>query len=490
MLCTARRNNVRELAVLILGLLPLAHILTASEVLECEESFYRNTPPQRVTEWGLERRCHSLGAGRTFVSLYHPGHQSNVYTALHLGQHNAWGKGTTEELDEPSETEVLGEESHVHVPALYKKDQDVASSPSASPFHKLDALTAELVESRTVPQCSKAGGGVYVQSGVGGLSEMKADVLWSAVCCDVPDGLGSFSMGVVQEGEGELKLMSVKELEELVDIKELFSGGCGETGSLEEEPLEITEVPEKDTGTAETDKSSDEDEVPSTTADRIESEPSLEESINETESSESQKDSVILYVLSSAISLLCAPLSPVVSTLTNLPSQICYVLQEDAAVLASLPSDSLSLVQNLGSGVVSGVENVGSVAYQVGEHSVCSLYTFISTIAGTLMLSCQEGLVGAGTLMGDALGLVTGALGEVWDFGTEVVECMWQGLSGYVGAVGAEVGEQGWSVGQGIGTLVWRGQRGVGHVINTVVSIIGGVLGNMMENIQEAFSGE
>lgn len=98
MLCAARRNNVCELAVLILGLLSLAHILTASELLECEQSFYRNTPPQWVTKSDLERRCHNLGAGRSFVSLYHPGHQSNVYTALHLGQHNAWGKGTTEEL--------------------------------------------------------------------------------------------------------------------------------------------------------------------------------------------------------------------------------------------------------------------------------------------------------------------------------------------------------------------------------------------------------
>lgn len=94
MLCATRRTNVCELAVLILGLLSLACILTASE---CEESFYRNTPPQWVIESGLERRCHSLGAGRTFLSLYHPGHQSNIYAALHLGQHNAWGKGTAGE---------------------------------------------------------------------------------------------------------------------------------------------------------------------------------------------------------------------------------------------------------------------------------------------------------------------------------------------------------------------------------------------------------
>lgn len=371
----------------------------------------------------------------------------------------------------------------MHVPALYK-DQDVASSHSASPLHKLDSLTAELVESRSVPRCSKVGGDVYVQSGMGGLSGTKADVLWSAVCCDVPSGLGSFSMGAVQEGRGELKLMSVKELEELVGTKELFSGGCGETGSLEEETLEVNEGLDNDRQAAKPDKSSDEDEVSSTT------EPSLEESVKETESSESQGDSVFLSVLSSAISLLCAPLSPVVSTLTNLPSQICYVLQEDAAVLASLPSDSFSLVQNLGSGIASGVENVGSVAYQVGECGVCSLYTLISTLTGTLLVSGQEGLVGTGTLMGDALGLATGAVGKVWDFGTEVVECMCQGLGGYVGAVGSEIGVQGWSIGKAISMLVWGGQKGLWYVISTVAGIIGGVLGNTMENIQEAFNRE
>lgn len=83
------------LAALILGLLSLAHVVTASE---CEQSFYRNTPPERVTESGLERKCHSLGGGRTFISLHHPGRQSDVYTALHLGEHNAWGKGTAGEV--------------------------------------------------------------------------------------------------------------------------------------------------------------------------------------------------------------------------------------------------------------------------------------------------------------------------------------------------------------------------------------------------------
>ncbi|KAI5620475.1 hypothetical protein C0J50_19942, partial [Silurus asotus] len=192
---------------------------------------------------------------------------------------------------------------------------------------------------------------------------------------------------------------------------------------------------------------------------------------------ESQEESVVLYVLSSTISLLFAPLSPVVSTLTNLPFQICYVLQEDAAVLTSLPGDSLSLVQNMGSGVVSGVENVGSIAYQVGEHGVCSLYTLISTLTGTLMISCQEGIAGTGTLMGDALGLVTGALGEVWEFGSEVVGCMCQGFCGYLGVVGTEIGEQGMTVGKGIGSLVWRGQKGLGHVINMVVGVVGGMFG-------------
>ncbi|TSR27788.1 hypothetical protein Baya_11823 [Bagarius yarrelli] len=478
MLCAARRSNVCEPAALILGLLSLAYILPASELLKCEDSFYRNTPPPWVTESGLDRRCNSLGVGRTFVSLRHPGHQPIVYTALRLDQNNAWGKGTNDVLDKLSKTE---RENLGHVPALYTKNRDDVASQSASPFHKLDARTAELVESRTVPRCSEAGGSVYVQSGVGGLSGTEADVLWSAACCDIPGAPGGFGIGVVQEGEGEVKLMSVKELEDLLGFKELFSGGCGETGSVEEHAAEITD---KDT---ETDESTEEDTVTEKTAERTESEPSLEESANETESSESQGDSVIFYVLSSVIKLLYAPVSPVVSTLTNLPSQICYVLQEDAAVLASLPSDSFSLVKNLGSGVFSGVGNVGSVAYHVGEHSVCSLYTFLSTLVGTLLLSFQEGLTGAGTLIWEALGLVIGALGELLDFGTMVIVRTCWGVGRYVGAVGSEMGEQSLSIGQGVGKLAWRGQRGLGHVINTVLGIIGGMLGNTVENIQEAF---
>ncbi|XP_037392903.1 valine--tRNA ligase isoform X2 [Pygocentrus nattereri] len=221
-------------AALTLGL--LAQALTASHPpLHCEDSFYRRTMPKHMSHSGLERRCHSQ-AGRSFTSLHHPGCQSSVYTALHLSHNNGWGKGAAEETDET----WSGEDSHMFIPALLKRDHHVAPSASLSPLQKVDALTAELVESQVVPLCSKVGGNVYVQSGLGGLSECEAGIPWTAVCCTDPDGATSFSKGMVLEGEGDLKVMSVDELEKLVGIEELFSGGCSQGGHGHEEVISLS----------------------------------------------------------------------------------------------------------------------------------------------------------------------------------------------------------------------------------------------------------
>ncbi|XP_062847686.1 uncharacterized protein LOC134310099 [Trichomycterus rosablanca] len=485
------QRPVCGLAPLIVGLFCLAQTISASE---CEKSFYKNTPPQRVTESGLERRCHSLGDGRQFVSLYHPESQANVYTALRVGQHNAWGKGTKEGKDE---TDEKSEESKFYIPALYKRDQNAAPSDSASPLQKLDTHTAKLVKSKTVPRCSDAEGDVYVQSGVGGLKGSQEGVLWSAVCCAVPNGQGSFSMGVVQDDHKNLKVMSIEELEKLVGVKELFAGGCGHSEGLADlqhltDEKEVVSDSEEEQEIVETDDSDVEEEERAETAvqksvkkkassktEQID-ESGVEESANATES-------LILNALSTSMSLL---ISPVVSTLTNIPSQVGFVLQKDAAVLASLPMDSVRLVRNLGSGVAKGVENVGSVAYHVTEHSVCSLYDFTSTLTGTLLSSCYEGLAGTGTLTCDILGLATDTLVKVLDLGTGIGGSACRSLGGFVGSVGSEMGQQGSSVGQGVGTLIWRGMRGVGNVFGGVLSIIGGVVGNTVENVREAFREE
>ncbi|KAL6489468.1 hypothetical protein MHYP_G00032090 [Metynnis hypsauchen] len=487
-------------AALTLGL--LAQALTASHPpLHCEDSFYRHTTPKHISHSGLERRCHTQ-AGRSFTSLHHPGCQSSVYTALHLSHNNGWGKGAAKETDEI----WSGEDSHMFVPALFKRDRHVAPSASLSPLQKVDALAAELVESQVVPLCSKVGGNVYVQSGLGGLSQCEAGIPWTAVCCADPDGATSFSKGMVLEGEGDLKVMSVDELEKLVGIEELFLGGCSQGGhgheeviSLSKERPDIIQEANKDTHLVETSSDGHMDtqvaeEAEQSRANRQADDTSPEETLieestdaNDTESEPSE--SVLLYILSSSFSLLCAPLSPVISTLTNLPSQVSYVLQEDAAVLAAVPRDSLIVVRDVVYGVASGAENTWNILYQVVENGVGSLYFCISTLVGTLLLSCQEGVTGTGTLMCDVMGLVTGTLQEALELGGRLAGSTGYGLVEYLGTMGCEMGHQTSTVGRGLGTLVWRSQRGVGHLLKAVGAIIGGAVENTVENVQEAFGG-
>lgn len=370
-------------------------------------------------------------------------------------------------------------ESSFYIPAVFKRDPNAALSASASPLEKLDTLTAEVMESRNVLRCSDAEGDLYVQSGVGGLRDTGEGVLWSAMCCAVLHGPGSFSMGVVQDKNDHknLNIMSIEELEELVGIEELFAGGCEnsqQTTDDGDDDKDVADLEEE----KETVDTKETETLEEKTQKIIESGP--EEGANNTES-------VLLNVLSTSISLV---FSPIISTLTNFPYQVGFVLQEDAAVLASLPVDSARLVGNLGSGVVKTVENVGSVGYQVTKHSACSLFDFISIISGTLLNSCYEGLAGTGTLTCDILGLVTDTLMQVFDFGTGVGGTAGRRLGGFVGTVGSEMGDQGLSVGRGVGTLIWRGVRGVGHVLNGVLSIVGGVMGNTVENVKDAFEKE
>ncbi|KAG9275833.1 hypothetical protein AMEX_G8067 [Astyanax mexicanus] len=542
------------LAALLLGL--LAHTLHAShpERHQCEENFYKHTLPRHIVHSGLEKWCHGP-AGRSYTSLYHTECQASVYTAFHLSHSNGWGKGTSEK-DETWN----GEDSSVFIPSLYKRNREILpTSDSLSPLQKVDTLTAELVESQIIPLCSKGGGEVYVQSGVGALNRCEAGLLWTAVCCSAPDGAASFSMGMVLEGGDDVKVVSVEELEKLVGIGELFLGGCGQgvksreemmsiskegmenvqgTGGKEAEVTDETkiyrdsrleslnnEVKEEVSSykTQKSETSSDPlkqepetsskslNQEPETSSKSLNQEPetsskplnqasetssieetSIEQSLsekstftNDTEPSES----VLLYILSSSFSLLYAPLSPIVSTLTNLPSQITYVLQEDAAVLTALPGDTLTLGRDIVCGVASGVENVWDVLYQVVETGVGSTYFCLKTLTGTLLMSCQEGVTGTGTLVSDALGLATGTTGQVLGTGSSLVGSAGCGLVGYLGTLGWEMGHQVKKAGRGIGVLLWRSQKGLGHLLRTAGAVAKGVLDNAVENVQEAFEG-
>ncbi len=61
--------------------------------LQCQECFFRGTPPHSLSELGLEQRCHRHLTGRPFASLYNANCQTTIYTALHIDLNNGWGRG-------------------------------------------------------------------------------------------------------------------------------------------------------------------------------------------------------------------------------------------------------------------------------------------------------------------------------------------------------------------------------------------------------------
>lgn len=129
-----------------------------------------------------------------------------------------------------------GDNSKVAVPALLRGGGDPPHpvSPTDSLLQHWDSTVTTLVQSSITPQCSTSGGDLYILTGAGGLraaedgdEECQTKPLWSAVCCAAPEGKSSFSVGLIKEaGEGE-RQVSVKELEEMLGVTELFSDGCG-----------------------------------------------------------------------------------------------------------------------------------------------------------------------------------------------------------------------------------------------------------------------
>lgn len=411
-------------------------------------------------------------------------------------------------LTHQQEEEINGD-SPVVIPALYRGTTNKTPSPHHNyPLFKWDALTAEFIQSSILPRCSKTSGEIYVQIGLGGLNECRGKLLWSAVCCAASDGDGSFSVGLVKEGD--VKVLGIKALEELIGVTGLFSGGCGEVGHQSEEELASLlkkqpngiETPNSDVQSeeyigehnsqeAETSESGSEEvtsehvngEARSYTS--LSSDMEIQESNNETESSES----VLLKVLSSTIYLLYAPFSPIINRVINFPFQLTYVLQEDLAVLASVPGDSCTLVNNLVSGVYSGISCILNTLYQTGETSVCMTYACLSPLGESLFVAFQEGFIGSGTLVSDALGIMTGTVGNGFRIIRMILGSVLDQMVDYLCVVSSEMGHQVSTVGSGVGKLTWRSGKGVGHMLNTVVSIICGVVDSTLSNVQEAFGG-
>ncbi|XP_037641151.1 uncharacterized protein LOC119497248 isoform X3 [Sebastes umbrosus] len=552
---------------------------------DCSQCFYRQTPPQGASA-ELRSLCHSLPGGRAFATVSKPPCDTAVYSAFHLS--NGWTEKEGEEL-------LTNEDIKVAVPALLRGggDPSHAVSPTDSPLQHWDSTVTTLVQSSITPQCSTLGGDLYILTGVGGLGasedgdeECQTKPLWSAVCCAVPEGKSGFSMGLIRETGQVERQVSVKELEEIVGVSELFSEGCGGadgvavgvrvglhseglpgniekrdadgSGATEEVGSSATEkvgsgaaedvssgatekvgsgVAEEVSSGAAEDVSSDAtedvssgtteavgsdvaEEVGSSAAEEVSSGATEEVGSGTTEredlldvihsrsvgseSSDSSADyetvdeqetdtngsSTLVYVLSTTMSILKAPLRPVFSTVTQLPGQVTYVLQEDLGVLTALPGETFSLLHLLTSDLLSWMGSAGDTLLGIGESCCSSAYYCSSSMVGALWDSCHTGVTGMGTLAGDTVGICGDALDNAWWVTKFFGGRLWEQSEGYVGTVASEMGGQAKAVGGGLGRLVWRSGNGVVNVFRMGGGLIMGMGDMVIGAVRGAFGDE
>lgn len=250
-------------------------------------------------------------------------------------------------------------------------DPSHSFSPTDSPFHHWDSTVTTLVQSSVSPQCSTVGGDLYILTGAGGLGaaedgdeECQTKPLWSAACCAVPQGKGGFSVGLIRETQEGVRQVSVKELEDMLGLAEMFSEGCGggdgksvEVGvGLHSEGLpgntdvqtDILESREKSitkeqAANSQSGKADGADAMQETSADAATSEGSSNEQGDVTRSGAVRSDSdssaehetaeetdtnstsTLVSILSTTFSIFKFPLRPVFSTITQLPGQVALI---------------------------------------------------------------------------------------------------------------------------------------------------------------------
>ncbi|KAL6109249.1 uncharacterized protein ACO6RY_12426 [Pungitius sinensis] len=494
-------------AVWLLAVLGPGLSLPAEDSRLCTHCFYRQTPPRGASAGLL---CHGLPGGRTFATMLKATCGTAVFSAFHLSH------GWTQREGEGLVTNKEEKNIKSAVPALLRGGGDPShpASPADSPLHHWDLTVTTLVKSSISPQCSTLGGDLYILTGVGGLGdghkECQTTPLWSAVCCAVPQGKSGFSVGLIREtGEGERQL-SVKELEEILGVAELFSGGCGGAdgatvgigvglhseglpGDIETLGADLTG---ENTGAVDGDSQTagrvtEGEEVESEAAERIDLRDatrsrdvtlaSPESSADNEPADEQDTDAnsmldVLMYILSTTVSILKAPLQPVFSTVIKLPGQVIYVLQEDLGVLAALPGETFSVLHLLTSDLLYWTGCAGETLLGIGGDCCSSIYHCVSSMLEALLNSCHTGLTGIGALAGDSVGIFCGALDNIWWVTEFFGGRLWEQCEGYVGTVVSEMGGQAKAVGGGFGRLARRSGDGVGNVFTMAGGLVLGIV--------------
>ncbi|XP_061574427.1 uncharacterized protein LOC133441063 [Cololabis saira] len=510
----------------------------------CGHCFYRQTPPRGPSAGPpLHPHCHKLPGGQTFATMSRPTCDTAVYSAFHLNH------GWTEREGEEGEG-LMGEEEgdgiKVAVPALLRGDRDPSHpvSSSGSPLQQWDSTVAALVQSSIIPQCSSVAGDIYVLTGAGGLRaaedgdhKCQARPLWSAVCCALPEGKGGFSVGLIHESEKEESQVSLKELEQMLGMEELFFGGCGGgegvtfdasvglrtdglTGNTDKNEADAADLDSENTGSDANEDVSERKEASAadeqagaadtksenadvelsqqTTTDAITSMRSSSKNHDDHETFsnyrtvmeeeiDSNSTSALVYILSTSVSILKVPLRPVFSTITELPGQVLYILQEDFGVLSALPGDTVTLFHLIISDTFSWTGSAAEMLLGIGETSVSSVHYCTSSMLGALLSNCQTGVTGIHTLAGDSVGIFCDALDNAWSVTKFFGGRLWEQSEGYVGTVMSEIGSQAQSVGGGFGRLAWRSGKGMGNVFRMAGSLIMGMIETVFGGVRERF---
>uniref|UniRef100_A0A3Q2DK62 Uncharacterized LOC107082231 n=1 Tax=Cyprinodon variegatus TaxID=28743 RepID=A0A3Q2DK62_CYPVA len=444
----------------------------------CDGSFYRQTPPRGASaELPLHRHCHRLPGGQAFATLSRPTCDTTVCSAFHLS--HGW-TGREEEQEDGAKATV---------PALLKggADQSDPSSPINSPFQQWDSAVAAVIQSCIIPKCAALGGGLYILTGAGRLGaaedgdeDCQAKLLWSAVCCSPPEGKGSFSVGLIKETEEGEWQVSMKELEDMLGVAEIFSGGCG--GDNRETAAAIVGLPNNADVSDLSDETVTESLLSVSNSEQSYSEPVTEE--------DSNSSSTLVYLLSTTLSIIKAPLHPVFSTITEFPAQVTYVLQEDLGILSALPGDTLTLFHLLISDLLSWMGSAADMLLGIGGTCFSSVYFCTSSMAEALLISCHTGLTGMGTLAADTVGIFGGALDNSWWVTKFFGGRLWEQTEGYVGTVVSEMQGQAQAVGGGLGRLACRSGSGVGNVFRVGGNFIIGMLDVILGGVKEAFGQE
>ncbi|KAJ8287760.1 hypothetical protein COCON_G00004190 [Conger conger] len=466
---------------------------------QCSQSFYKGTPPGGLSGGHLQARCHRPGSGPSFASLHSTSCDSPVLSAFRLrrtwgGTHAGEDGGPEEDTEdvqtgteEQDESQSDRKDVPVTTPALLRRDgYNLYASPD-TPANLWDALLSELVRNTIHPQCGALGGDLYVLTGRGASGEWgqgcEPGLFWSAMCCVVPDDVSVFNVGVVKVGEEEARVLDVKGLEEVVGVEESATQpdpveALAESSLAESAATQSADAPSEEAeGRSATVRSGPlstrEDPNAHASAPKISAEP--------------QGNSTLLYLLSCSLWLITAPLRPVTSTLAQLPGQVTHVIQEDLAVLSSLPGGACSIVYNVVGDAALGALGAVSLAGRAGAACVSQVYACTSPLVGTLLSTCQEGVTGVGTLTSDGAGILGWVANRAWSVSKFFGGRTWEQSRDFLWAVLGELGSQSKRVGGGLGKLALRGGKGVANTVCLAGRVVGGVVTVAVETVKEVF---